>query len=221
MIIIFAIIIFALVIAVVIYLPFRKKINAWFKNKGYRNSKNVIAAVAIMAVVVMIVVVYVLTNDFSKRETANELKEEKKVYSLELGTEAPPFALENTDGVMVKSSDFSQGLLLLSFWNTWCKFCAEQLPDLKNFAQEMGDKAKVILINLREGREEVKLYKERESVPFDMLLDMDGSVGNLYRVRGTPSNFFVKGGLICGKKAGAITKADIIVSVDECNAVFP
>ncbi len=62
----------------------------------------------------------------------------------------------------------------------------------------------VLAIDLREKRNIVKKFVEKQKMPFPVLLDTDGQVGNNYGVRGIPVYFIINGqGELIGKAVGA------------------
>ncbi len=64
MIITLALIGFGALLFAVIYFPYRRPINAWFANKGYKETRNLVAAAIVAAIVVAIVVVFNFTQKF-------------------------------------------------------------------------------------------------------------------------------------------------------------
>lgn len=45
--------------------------------------------------------------------------------------EYQPFALENADGEMVRSSEWGDRIIVLDFWATWCKPCISAFPGMQ------------------------------------------------------------------------------------------
>ncbi|MFC1617898.1 TlpA family protein disulfide reductase [Patescibacteria group bacterium] len=221
MLIILALIIFAVILFAIIYFPFRKSIHCWFAKKKYKGNRNVYAAVVIALVVVISVVVFLTTNKVAPDSgvASDEVDEEVQEESIEIGSKIPQIELPDTDGNLVNISDHTDNLLVLSFWNTWCKFCATQLPIFERLIEETDGEAEIFLINMLEPKEIVEQYKKNEKIDFDILVDADGVVSDRFEIMGTPSNFFVYDGTICATIPGAVELVDLVGTLEECKLI--
>ena len=220
MIITLVIIVFAVLLFAVIYFPYRLIINDWFRRKGYKENRNLVAAAVVVAIVVAIVLVFNFTQtSTSDSDLSAEAAERLQKYSLDVGSELPAIVLSDTDGKRVDLSEYKDRTMILSFWNTWCKYRAKQLPELTQLQKESGGKSQVFLINMNEDPETVKKYKANQKIAFDILVDSTGEVSNLFKIQGTPTNFFVKDGIICSQVPGAMDKEAIITALEDCATV--
>ena len=61
----------------------------------------------------------------------SESDELKAKMAVKEGEPAPGFTLKNTEGVDVSLSDFRGQWVLLDCWGTWCKYCMEDMPSMK------------------------------------------------------------------------------------------
>jgi membrane protein DedA with SNARE-associated domain/peroxiredoxin len=109
----------------------------------------------------------------------------------EIGSPAPFFALKDINGITVSTEDLKGQDILLVFWSTNCQFCAQELPDLKNFAQQYRGLVTVVAITYKEPAPAVKDYEDKEKIDFAVLLDASGDVASQYRIEGTPAHFFI------------------------------
>lgn len=219
MIITLALIGFGAVLFAVVYFPYRRPINAWFARKGYKENRNLVAAAVVAAIVVAIVVVFNFTQRSASSSeddlNAAALAQLQK-YSLEVGSPLPPIVLPDTEGQEVNLGQFQDQALVLSFWSTGCKYCARQLPELKKLEEESASQVRVFLINMNEDADAVKKYKADQKIGFDILVDETGQVSNLFKIQGTPMNFFVNQGVICASVPGAMDKDAIVAALQEC-----
>ena len=93
----------------------------------------------------------------------------------------------------VSDSDFetevlkSDGPVLVDFWAEWCGPCKALSPLIDEVAQEMGDKLKVVKINIDDNPESPTKYG----------------------VRGIPTLMLFKGGEIVDTRVGGLPKSQL------------
>lgn len=126
----------------------------------------------------------------------------------EVGALAPDFTLENLDGELVSLSDFRGQNVLVNFWATWCGPCREEMPAIQA-RYNRGDFA-VLAVDFGESAERVSGFLAEINVDLPVLLDLEGAVQELYRVRGYPTTFFIdRSGVIRFFHIGQMSAADI------------
>lgn len=131
-------------------------------------------------------------------------------------TEALDFTLNDLNGKSVSLSDFSgKKALLLDFTTTWCPHCVTIIPTLKDIYNEYKDKGlEVIAIYVNESKANTEKFAQKHQIPYTVLVDEDGSVGNKYEIRGVPTIIVVgKDGMI--KERGHRIPMDVIKGVVE------
>lgn len=89
----------------------------------------------------------------------------------------------NLDNFATEVRDY-KGPILIDFWAPWCAPCRIMTPILDQVAKEMGDKLKVVKINV----------------------DESPDIAVRYQVRGIPAFAVLKDGDIVGAHVGATTK---------------
>jgi peroxiredoxin len=79
------------------------------------------------------------------------------------------------------------------------------LPSLVKLYDEFKDKGFVVLaVDIKEKKEIVKRYVEKQKISLPVLLDSDGGVTNRYSVRAHPDHFLIdRVGEFIGKTVGA------------------
>ncbi len=114
-------------------------------------------------------------------------------FSFAGAQDAPPFRLPGLDGKEYTLADFLGQPVILSFFTTWCPYCAEELPLLEKLYREYRDKASLVVlgINLQEPENLVRKFTERIGLSFPVLLDAKGGTAFSYRVLGLPTLFFI------------------------------
>ena len=211
---------FAAILFALVYFPYRREINDWFRRKKFKESRNLIAAAAVVAIIVAAVLGFSFSQQPASRDDLNaEALSQLPGYSLDIGSELPELVLPDTEGQKVDLSSFDDQTLVLAFWNTWCKYCAKQLPELQELVKQSSGRAQVFLINMNESQETVKKYKADQKIDFPILVDAAGEVSRLFKIQGTPTNFFVKHGIICAQVPGAMGEEAILASLEDCATV--
>lgn len=115
------------------------------------------------------------------------------------GYKAPDFTLTDLKGNSVSLSDFTgEKALLLDFTTTWCPHCVTIIPAVKDIYKSYKDKGlEVLAIYINESRANMEKFAGKHGLTYRVLLDEDGSVANMYGVRGVPTIVIVgKDGMI-------------------------
>lgn len=108
-----------------------------------------------------------------------------------IGKPAPEFTLMDISGNEVMLSDYRGKVLLLNFWATWCAPCRLEMPELQERFVKLDREFVVVGINFAEPEEIVRSYVKELGLTFPVLLDPDGEIQELYRVRNYPTSFFI------------------------------
>ena len=108
------------------------------------------------------------------------------------GTTAPPPAfvtvpaalretkLQTLDGDSLKLSDFSDKVLIVNIWATWCGPCRQEMPELIKMSNEYKARGLVVLglattYNEQNDQTHVKEYIAAQKVPYKIIWD-DGTL---------------------------------------------
>jgi len=110
-----------------------------------------------------------------------------------VGKPAPDFTLATVSGEKKNMTEFRNGdSAIIFFWATWCPHCREQLKSLNDRADELKEKGiKLILVDLGEGQNQVRSFIEKQKINFEVFLDEDSSLTNIYDLIGVPTFFLV------------------------------
>ena len=125
-----------------------------------------------------------------------------KKDSLNVGDEAPKFALRNllTDDAIFLSDYTGKTLrdgktqhyaVVLSFWATWCQPCKVEIPLLTKMADDFkGQHVKIFLINTREqggiNEDSVRAAYKSRGYSLTCIVDATGRAADNYKVHGLP-----------------------------------
>ncbi len=119
--------------------------------------------------------------------------------------EAEGFTLEDLRGSMMSLKDFRGKVIFLNFWASWCGPCRIEMPAMELLWQVFQDDDFVILaVDVKEERDTVSSFIEKNDYTFPVLLDSRGKVANMYDVRAYPTSFLIDWeGKVVGKAVGA------------------
>jgi peroxiredoxin len=104
---------------------------------------------------------------------------------------APDFRLKTIQGKYVQLSQLQGSAVLINFWATWCQPCRLEMPSIQDQYVQYQPELLVLAVNLSEPFEVVNEFVNNLNLSFDVLLDPDGSIPDLYNVRGYPTSFFI------------------------------
>jgi thiol-disulfide isomerase/thioredoxin len=89
-------------------------------------------------------------------------------------------SVQTLDGDSLKLSDFSDKVVVLNIWATWCGPCRMEMPELVKMSNEYKARGLVVLglattYNEHNDQQKVKDYVKNQSVPYPIIWD-DGTL---------------------------------------------
>jgi thioredoxin 1 len=81
--------------------------------------------------------------------------------------------------------------VLVDFYADWCGPCKMQAPILREVAREIGEKAKIVKIDV----------------------DKNQEIASRYQVRGVPTLILFKNGAVVWKTSGVVNKTQLIETI--------
>ncbi|MEM7128935.1 MAG: redoxin domain-containing protein [Chloroflexota bacterium] len=131
-----------------------------------------------------------------------------------VGRPAPLFALTTLTGEHFDLAEQQGTPVLLNFWATWCGPCRAELPALQATAQQYAGQVKIVAVDQAETPAAVRRYAEELGLTFIIPMDTEGSVGNLYNIRGLPTTFFIdENGIIRQVRSGEMDRITLAESI--------
>jgi peroxiredoxin len=113
---------------------------------------------------------------------------------------APDFKLKDLKGQDVSLGSLKERPVLLVFGTTWCPYCREEIPHIKEiYRQGKEKKLEVLNIYINEPEAKVATFAAKHELPYPVLLDKDGQVAERYQVRGVPTLVLLdrQGKIVC------------------------
>ena len=109
-----------------------------------------------------------------------------------IGSPAPEIVLKDLQGRDVKLSDLRGKVVLVNFWATWCKPCKEEMPAMQASYDKLRDKGFVVLaVNELEDTARVAEHIRTHKHTFEVVMDHNNQVANMYGVVGLPASFLI------------------------------
>ena len=106
--------------------------------------------------------------------------------------QAQNFILPDLNGNQVSLADYRGKVVFLNFWASWCLPCRAEMPSMEKLYNKFKNSDFAILaVNLGEGKEQVKAFKELYSLNFPILLDAESSVGSIYGAISIPTSYLI------------------------------
>lgn len=121
------------------------------------------------------------------------LGEDENTPAPAVGHLAPDFTLESLGGESLHLSDLRGQPVILNFWATWCGPCRQEMPLFQKTYRQHRPDLNVLAVNLGEERGPVKAFVDEYGLTFQVLLDPEETLTDLYQVRGYPTTFFLDG----------------------------
>jgi cytochrome c biogenesis protein CcmG, thiol:disulfide interchange protein DsbE len=113
---------------------------------------------------------------------------ENKV-ALAKGQPTPDFNLENLQRQNVNfPGDFSNKVVLISFWADWCPSCKKELRDFETIYQKYHEQGLVVLaLNIEQDEQTAEAFISDLNLSYDVLLDAKGDVAKRYATKSLPA----------------------------------
>ena len=115
---------------------------------------------------------------------------------LQEGDAAPDFTANLAGGGTFRLSDYSDGVVLLNFWATWCPPCVRELPAFEQLAGEAAEGFALLAVNCSEPGATVDAFLAENGYTFPVAYDEDGGIGAWYPTDGIPYTLIISGGII-------------------------
>lgn len=110
---------------------------------------------------------------------------------LEVGDKYPDFSGKLLNGETFKLSDYEGKVMLINFWATWCGPCVGEMPAFPRLVEKYGDDLILVAVNVAQDAETVQAFADENGYDFNIVLDPDYSISDLYPTDGIPYTVIV------------------------------
>lgn len=121
-----------------------------------------------------------------------------------VGSPAPDFELQDTNGKIWKLSDLKGQVIFVNFWATWCPPCREEMPSMQELYEAMPrERFKMLTILSNDDPTLAVNFIAKVGATFPVLLDPLSKTSNAYGLTGVPETYIVdKQGILRQKYLG-------------------
>lgn len=180
------------------------------KKKERKYELIIIISLVFLFVVSLFVANIMKENKQSIEENPNSAMDEALIDE---NVKAEDFTLTTIDGEEVSLSDYEGKNVLLAFFATWCPTCNYEMDELNKFSKTKNDNLEIIAVNLtsqEQSKEDVKKFVEEKDIQFNVLLDEDSELMEIYNIFTIPTNYLIdEKGNIVDVILGEITEKEL------------
>ena len=134
----------------------------------------------------------------------------------DIGSVAPNFTLESTDGNSVSLKDFKGNMVMVNLWSTRCVPCVSEMPHIQAVHEKWADKGlKILAINEGDSAQKAGQFASENGLTFTILLDSNGQMFQTFCLQQViPITLFInKEGILKARKLGAFSGAEEIETI--------
>jgi peroxiredoxin len=131
-------------------------------------------------------------NKLKDKTEIDRLVEAARLFPL-VGRDPPPFTLLRPDGQRVALSDFAGQVVLLYFWSTTSPYASDELSSTIDKLQRelLPRRFTVVAVTTKEMSEAVAPWVKSRGLSPVFLLDGDGGVTDIYKVKVVPTIYLI------------------------------
>lgn len=109
-----------------------------------------------------------------------------------LAETAKDFSLSTPNGQTVALSNFlGQKTVVLNFWASWCTTCEEEIPQLVKLKAALPADSVFLGINAGDSSRAAMHFVEKNSYPYEVLLDTQKAIAKQFQVSGIPQTLII------------------------------
>lgn len=138
--------------------------------------------------------------------------EEQKSKPLQLGDNAPDFAVKDLQGNVLVLSNLQGSPVILRFFETNCRFCRADTPAFTRFYTAHKDQGLHVLYigSFYEKETDLQAFVQELGLVFPVALDKEARLADLYGIRAYPQTIFISPeGKILAALLGGVGEAEL------------
>jgi len=124
----------------------------------------------------------------------------------------PIIGPEPGDAGQLNLADLKGSPTVISFWASWCRVCRDETPHLVELNSDLRERGLNPILNIAsyDNLAAVRNTERFKAEGFQNVIDKDGSVAQLWKVKGLPHTFVLdKDGNVIMSVAGALSEGKL------------
>ena len=127
-----------------------------------------------------------------------------------IGAAIPPFRLEDSKGGTVDSASFKGKVTYVTFFASWCGSCKRELPELKNWQDEMSkDGFQVVAIGVDRATSQSKNFADKYEPNYTVAFDPESTTMTEFDISAMPTSFVVDKKGVVRKRVVGFKKEEV------------
>ena len=127
----------------------------------------------------------------------------KILNAAQVGSPAPDFTLKNETEKTYSLNDFSGKYVVLDFWGTWCGYCIQGIPRIKEYYSKYQDKIQFVSIDCKDNKQAWLKAIKKYDLNWINLFAENEDITDKYGVEGYPTKIIIDSeGKIVSKSTG-------------------
>ena len=125
-------------------------------------------------------------------DDAGQAEIQTPVQSVQVVDVLPNFSYPDLQGRQSSSDEFTDKVVVLNFWATWCPPCRKEMPSLQRMWSALRrDGVELVAIDFGDPADQIQRFARSERITFPLLMDEKGTVLHRYEAVGLPTTFVV------------------------------
>lgn len=124
-----------------------------------------------------------------------EDEEIKALMAIHDGESAPDFKLRDLNGKEVSLTEFGGNWVVLDFWGSWCRFCVQGIPAMKEYYAKYHQQGlEIIGIDCGETMQQWRAAVERFELPWVNVYNPESKADGIlaaYDIKGFPTKIII------------------------------
>jgi thiol-disulfide isomerase/thioredoxin len=169
-----------------------KKIH---RRKKYSDRAPTFVGVGIALIALMVILLLLFGNKDKAESKTASTGSSSSSYSVtpsEVNYPAPELALENVNGETESLADYSDKVVLVNNWATWCPPCKAEIPTLEEYYKAHSSEGFVIIgVEAGEPQAEVLSFVKGAGITYPIWIDLTNASLRAFGAGGLPNSFVI------------------------------